>query len=393
MLQTYSISPFITLFLVSFILFVQAQYNPRRFPSYDSSSLELSQKKHLVIQLEHENGGVLAGNERAKESLHDAYYNAFNLKIGWQTKRGGNVYHQLFNYPIYGVGLYSSTFGLAHVGNPYAVYGFVAVPIRPRINSRWGFNYRISLGLSGRFNPYDEDENPFNLIIGTKNNVYIDVGGQVNYSINKHFQFGVGLAFHHFSNGALKLPNTGINLLPLTAALTYIPNSKPFDFRKEYVAPNPKEDELHLNYAFGFKQLDRANPKKYFKSTLGVFWSRFVGYKWRLGLGGNVFYSASGNDKLIAGDKAGSFGALFSGGPAFYVDHLLTSRLYLNGNIGYYLHKNEFNIENKPMFLRIGARYNIYRDLFTGVSIKAHAGKADFIEWTAGYTIDLRKKK
>ncbi|QNL47782.1 acyloxyacyl hydrolase [Olivibacter sp. SDN3] len=384
---------FILVFICLFSFEVHAQFHPRRLSISDSSYTFTRAKRHLVVQIEHENGGIMTGNERAKESLSDAYYNAFNLKIGWQTRRGGDFYHQLYNYPIYGVGFYSSTFGLAHVGSPYAVYGFVSVPIKPRINSRWNFSYRISLGLSGRFNPYDEDENPFNLIIGTSNNVFIDLGGQVNYRLTKRFQVGAGLAFHHFSNGALKLPNTGINLLPFTAAITYIPNAEPFDFSKEYIGPNPKRDELHINYAFGFKQLERDNPNKYFKSTVGVFWSRFVGYKWRLGLGGNIFYSASGNDGLVAGEEAGRFGSLFSGGPAFYVDHLLTSRLYLNGNAGYYLHRNEFNIENRPFFLRIGARYNVYRDFFAGVSIKAHAGKADFIEWTTGYTFNLDRKK
>jgi len=380
-----------TLFLMTITFTGFAQFHPRFLPT--DSLVKTAKGKHLVIQLEHENGGVLTGNERAKESLEEAYYNAINLKIGWQTKKGGDVYHQLFNYPVYGVGLYSSTFGLDHVGNPYAVYGFVSVPIKPRLDRRFNFSYRISLGLSGRFNPYNEDENPFNLIIGTKNNVFIDFGGQVNYTLAKHFQLGVGLAFHHFSNGALRLPNTGINLLPFTAALTYIPNASSFDFSKDYVEPNPKGHELHFSYAFGLKQLDMDNPNKYFKSTLGVFWSRFAGYKWRLGMGANVFYSASGNDVAVAGEKAGSFGALFSGGPAFYIDHLLTSRLYLNGNVGYYLHRNAFNKETGPVFLRIGARYDVWKDIFAGVSIKAHAGKADFIEWTTGYTLDLRKKR
>lgn len=385
--------PFYFLFtlLMTFTLTAFAQFHPRFLPK--DSLVKTAKGKHLVIQLEHENGGVLTGNERAKVSLEEAYYNAINLKIGWQTKKGGNIYHQFFNYPVYGVGLYSSTFGLNHVGNPYAIYGFVSVPIKPGIDRRFNFSYRISLGLSGRFNPYNEDENPFNLIIGTKNNVFIDVGGQVNYTLAKHFQVGVGLAFHHFSNGALRLPNTGINLLPFTAALTYIPNASSFDFSKDNVEPNPKSHELHVSYAFGLKQLTLENPNKYFKSTLGVFWSRFAGYKWRLGLGANVFYSASGNAVAVAGEDAGSFGALFSGGPAFYVDHLLTSRLYLNGNVGYYLHRNAFNKETGPMFLRIGARYDVWKDLFAGVSIKAHGGKADFIEWTTGYTLDLRKKK
>lgn len=372
---------------------INAQIHPRYALASDTSLLQnRDTRRHLVIQLEHENGGILAGNERAKESLHDAYYNALNLKVGWQTRKGGDPYHQLYNYPVYGIGLYSSTFGLAHVGDPYAVYGFVSVPVNPRVNKRWSFSYRISLGLSGRFNPYNEEDNPFNLIIGTKNNVFIDFGGQANYALNRHFLLGVGLAFHHFSNGALRLPNTGINLLPLTASVTYIPNANNFDFSKDYMGPNPKKDQLHFSYAFGIKQLDMDNDRQYFKSTLGVFWSRFIGYKWRLGLGGNVFYSASGNDSFVTEDEKGSFGALFSGGPAFYIDHLLTSRLYLNGNVGYYLHRNRFNGETKPIFLRIGARYHVYKDFFAGVSIKAHQGKADFIEWTTGYTLDWRKR-
>jgi len=382
---------FIALF--SFILPSQAQVYPRHVRVSDSSFFSESGKKQLIFQLEHENGGILDGNERAKESLDGAYYNAFNLKIGWQTQHDGDFYHQLFNYPIYGIGLYSSTFGLDHVGNPYAIYGFVSIPIKPRINSRWNFNYRISLGLSGRFNPYNEDENPFNLVIGTKNNVFIDFGGQVNYQLNRHFLLGAGLAFHHFSNGALKLPNTGINLLPFTAALTYIPSSGPVDFRKDFIRPNSKNDQLQLSLAIGLKQLDTGNPNQYIKSTFGFFWSRFLGYKWRLGLGGNLFYASSGNDDDVAGDRHGRFRALFSGAPAFYVDHLLTSRLFLNGNIGYYLHRNEFNGETKPFYLRIGVRYAVYKNWFTGVSIKAHGGKADFIEWTTGYTLDFHKKE
>jgi len=379
------ISLLFTLFFFLLNFSGYTQIHPRFLPT--DTAFKATKKKHLIIQLEHESGGILTGNERAKESLEEAYYNALNLKIGWQTQRGGDIYHQLYNYPIYGIGLYSSTFGLTHVGDPYAVYGFVSVPIRPRINRRINFSYRIALGLSGRFNPYNEDENPFNLIIGTKNNVFIDFGAQANYVISRHFQAGLGLAFHHFSNGALKLPNTGINLLPFTASVTYVPQTQNFDFSKTYIGSNPKDEQLQLSYAFGLKQLTMENPKKYFKSTLGLFWTKFAGYKWRLGLGANVFYSASGNDVAVATEKAGSFGALFSGGPAFYIDHLLTSRLYLNGNVGYYLHRNRFNRETGPVFLRIGARYDVWKNIFAGVSIKAHAGKADFIEWTTGYTL------
>ncbi|MFT2007313.1 acyloxyacyl hydrolase [Pontibacter sp. 13R65] len=369
---------------------LQAQVHPRFWTQPDSLTSS-SDKKKIIIQLEHESGGVIARNDRTIQSLADAYYNALNLKIGWQTQQGGDLYHQLYNYPVYGFGLYSSTFGLDYVGNPFAAYGFVSIPISPREHRRWNFNYRISLGLSGRFNPYNEDENPLNLIIGSKNNVFIDFGTQANYMLNKHLQLGAGITFHHFSNGALRLPNTGINLLPLTFALTYIPDNRAIDFTKRAVPVNSKEHQLHLSYALGAKQLDRDNSNIYFKSTAGIFWSKFFGYKWRMGAGANVFYSAAANDPVVASEEAGKLSAIFSGGPAFYIDHLLTSRMYINGNAGYYLHQNKFTGENTPYFLRIGVRYNVYKDFFAGVSIKAHGGKADFIEWTTGYTLNFKR--
>src|SRR5690606_39701866 len=107
------------------------------------------------------------------------------------------------------------------IGSPYAVYGFVQSPFGNLSNRRWGFDYRIGLGISGNFNPYNEDTNPLNLVIGARNNVFIDLGIRSVYKINPNWRRGIGLAFHHFSNGALKLPNEGVNLIPVTASITY----------------------------------------------------------------------------------------------------------------------------------------------------------------------------
>lgn len=377
-------------------LAVTAQVSPRISSLLDSSKSVGSGKPRLIFQFEHESGGELKMNERTKETLADSYYSGINFRVGFQSQYRDSVtsvYNELYNYPIYGIGVYSSTFGQEHLGKPFAVYGFVAIPIAPKVNSKWNFNYRIGLGLSGRFNPYNEEDNPLNLIIGSKNNVYIDLGVQANYRLSQKFQLGAGIAFHHFSNGALALPNTGINLLPLSVSVAYSPSKEPFDFRKSTIPPMEDKQELHFNYAFGFKQIDRENDNQYFKSTLGAYYSKHLGYKWRIGAGMDAFYSASGNDQKVAGDKAGSFSALFSYGPAFYIDHVLNSRLYLNGNVGTYLHRNKFNGESSPIYLRAGVRYKVYRDIVTGVSIKAHAGKADFIEWTMGYGLQLKKKK
>ncbi len=340
---------------------------------------------NVVIQLEMENGGMLYKNQQVKDDLGEVYYNGLNLRVGWQTERSNDIHHQVFNYPIYGIGLYSSTFRKAAIGTPNALYGFVAIPIKPGRFRRWDFNYRISLGLASNFEPYDEENNPFNTLLGTHRNVFIDLGLQGNYRLTERLQLGAGFAFHHFSNGAIRKPNTGINLVPLTVALTYRPLPKRFDFGKDSIPHLEERNHLDVHIAAGVKQFSYRGDR-YAKTTLGVFWNRPVSHKWRLGFGANVFYSQSGADPLQANEKASTFGALFSGGPAFNIDHFLTSKLYLNGNVGCYVHRNRFNGESDPVFLRMGVRYRVLDDAYMGVSIKAHKAVADFVEWTVGYT-------
>jgi hypothetical protein len=57
---------------------------------------------------------------------------------------------------------------------------------------------------------------------------------------------------------------------------------------------------------------------------------------------------------------------------------------------GVYLYRNELNQEVSGFYERIGFRYRITELLSAGVQIKAHKAKADFFEFTLGYTIPGR---
>lgn len=345
-------------------------------------------KNSLIIEAEVENGGILATGELKKTTFQDAYYNGFNLKVGWKMNAKTDQYFKLYNNPIYGIGFYTSTFNNDIVGSPYALYGFVQTPFGNINNEKWSFDYRIGLGLSGNFKPYDEDKNPLNLAIATKNNVFIDFGIRTQYKLSPKFRAGLGLAYHHFSNGALKLPNKGVNLIPLTASITYQPDGKTYKKDTTGLEPYPKKFLYHVNIGAGLKQVARDRDRRYFKSTFSLYASTHVSYKWRIGGGMDIFYSDSGNDEEIAEDKTGKLSAKLSGGPAFYLVHVLNNDLVLNGNIGYYIHNQYFNGEINKIFLRAGFRYYVYKNFNAGISIKAHKGKADFIESTLGYTFN-----
>ena len=95
------------------------------------------------------------------------------------------------------------------------MYGFVDIPFhKPR--SRWTWLYGGALGISYNFNPYDPETNPVNVFLGSERNVYIDLYFEGHYAISNRMDIGIGTGFKHFSNGSYKLPNAGINLIPLT---------------------------------------------------------------------------------------------------------------------------------------------------------------------------------
>lgn len=372
------------------LLLIQINFASASDTTTVTDSTYFLKNKVFSIELDIENGGILAAKDIRASAFENAYYNGVNLRLGWRAREAKNTYDILYNNPTYGVGIYSSTFGNDIVGSPFALFGFVQIPIQPPSNKRWTFDYRIGLGLSGNFKPYDEDDNPLNIVIGSKNNVFIDFGLRAQYLLNRNFKAGLGLSFHHFSNGALQLPNKGINLVPISASLTYSPSFEPARINKEIIEPYPTNWLYHINYGVGFKQIEKDSDTLYFKSTLSFYGSRHVDHKWRVGAGIDLFYASSGNIESIAGNKSGKLGSKISGGPAFYLAHILNPRLVLNGNIGYYIHNRRFNGEIKKTFVRAGFRYYVYKNLNAGISIKAHLGKADYIEWTMGYTLGKR---
>lgn len=351
----------------------------------DSSQYQYK-RNPMNIEFEFEEGGILGSREYKNTAFQDASYEGINLKIGWRQVKSKDPYNQLYNYPVYGVGIYSGNFNNNIIGRPLAFYGYVQIPVLPNLNSRWSYDYRIGLGLACNFKPYNKTSNPSNYVIGSNNNVYIDLGVKISYQLSNTLRAGAGVAFHHFSNGSTTLPNKGINLVPVTVSIAYAPRTIRPMADTSVKLLHSKKWSYDLNFGLGLKQITEDDDRRYKKMTFGFYVSRQLSYKWRLGGGFDLFYSSTGRFTQFAGEDAGKMGAMLSGGPSLYIVHMLNSRLYLNGNIGYYLHRQEYNGEVSKIYLRTGVRYYVYKNFNTGISIKAHKGKADFIEWSVGYS-------
>lgn len=340
--------------------------------------------KHLDISSE---GGPMLGNgtDLGEQIKNSSRYFGVDVRLGFQ--RGNeSIYSRAYRYPTMGVGFYSSTFHNANVGEPNAVYFFMDIPMSYSHEKDWMFSYFFSYGLSYNFNPYHPEDNPINLFIGSYRNVYVHLGLKAARRLTSRVELNATLGFKHFSNGASSLPNSGINLIPLSLGMGYrLTKSHNKDFTPTPLPEHKPKTAIHFHLAPGVKEYFIGDNKN-LKLGAGLHVLQEISHMHRLGVGLDYFYAANSRERIADTNNtrfwdANSF-ALFASW-----EWLLTENLYAPMGVGIYLNRNLHNGEENWYYQRLGLRYRFNNNVFAGVSIKAHKARADFFEWTVGYSL------
>jgi len=362
------------LILSNFFLYGQDTINRLSIP-------EKKQIKYLDIRFE--NGIMLSNDTKVGDQLvNSSYYNGLDVRLGFRKSNPYDVYSNVYRRPYFGVGWYISTFHNADVGKPHALYFFLSLPIKFEKNKRFTSSYTAAFGLSYNFNPYDSINNPANIFIGSYKNCYVHLGYVANFKFNDKWAMNGTIGFKHFSNGSFKQPNLGINLIPFTLGVSYrfaddeiyqFPTEKP-----KYI----KHNIVNLSFAAGSKNYE-AGEENYLKTVFGINYLRQINYKYRIGIGMDVFYSAFSG--LRNNSDASSFSKSFSVAVVGSWEWVLTKKIFVPIGLAFYLHRNEENNEREVYYERAGIGYRFTDHLSARLTIKAHKGVADIFEWTIGY--------
>jgi hypothetical protein len=340
--------------------------------------------KYLDVSAE---GGPMLGNgtDFGEQVRNSSTYFGVDIRLGFR-KGSESLYSKVYRFPTFGVGVYASTFHNVNVGDPNAVYFFLNMPFSYPNNKAIKFSYFASYGLSYNFNPFDPVDNPINVFIGSYRNVYAHLGFRAAYSISDRTAISSTFGFKHFSNGASSLPNSGINLFPFSLGLQYqLTKEHNKDFSDIEIPEHKARTAIHFHLAPGVKEYFVGDNNN-FKLGTGIHVLRELSYKYRFGLGLEHFYSGNWESRVVEPREsafwdANSFAVFGSW------EWLLTENLYAPMGVGVYLHRNNFNGEWNWFYQRVGLRYRFNNNLFAGLTIKAHKGRADFFEWTLGYTL------
>jgi len=170
----------------------------------------------FVLPTEH----LTFGNEN-----QTSLYSALALKYGFTTQ-GSKWENYYFGLPYYGIGVYLPRFSYQkEMGNPFSAYIFMGGTIA-ELNSFLSFNYEINLGASFNWNHYDTNNDPNFSALGSSVNVHLAGSGYFNWNLSDKLDLHTGISLNHFSNGALRTPNNGLNALSSFVELAYYFNRR-----------------------------------------------------------------------------------------------------------------------------------------------------------------------
>jgi hypothetical protein len=358
----------------------------------DTDSLPKLRKFQKQFSFLMEAGPMIPRNTDWGKVVQDDFnYRAVDFRLGFK-KIQPKLYNIIYRVPTFGFGFYTATFENQYVGKPHAVYLFADIPFPQSFyDNRLTFSYLTAVGVSFNLKPFDPYFNPFNQFIGSYENGYVHAAFNMQYKILPQISIDSSIGFKHFSNGSLKKPNTGLNFIPFSIGLRANLNHADFDQSFEREVPDfIPNNQVNFLMSIGGKNYE-IGEGQYLKLGLGLNYMRQHNFKYRYGLGFEMFYSEAA--ALRNPTEILSFHDRTSFALAASWEWVLTRHLYVPIAFGTYLHRNYLNDEIKWYYQRIGIRYRLNNHIFAGVTIKAHGFKADFFEWTVGYTLFKDKNK
>ena len=329
--------------------------------------------------------GFLWSHHTKMDYLVKGHIPAFEISLSRQTS-DNQFWEQLYNYPAIGVSFLH--FNLANpdvLGNANGVFGYVNFPLIRKNKFKWSYRFGAGIGVVDK--PFDHKTNYKNSAIGSQINILMTLLTETKWMLSKNLSLSTGIGLTHFSNGAFKTPNLGINLPTVNIGASWQIGEPHANFKRDTLPKIEKEIEYSVIAAFGIKEIDPIGGSKYAVYTLSGNITKAISRKRELGIGLDIFYDRS-NIKSFQPDFSGSNvfpekESEFIRTGVHFSHELVISKLTVITQMGVYLYTKLKS--DGSLYHRFALKYKLSERIFVNLSLKTHWAKADYIEWGLGY--------
>ncbi|HRO74996.1 MAG TPA: acyloxyacyl hydrolase [Crocinitomicaceae bacterium] len=332
---------------------------------------------YLGIEAQHR-AGIIIAHRGLMSHIPESHALGAEISIYYQTN-GKSTYHQLYNYPKYGIKLIGSTVGNDRIlGNMFGAVAFGDFPFFNIKNNELSGN--VGVGLSYFTKIYDPVKNPKDVAISTHINALINLGLKYRYYFKNNLNFVLGFDLTHNSNGASRVPNLGVNLIYTSIGVGYQFKNVEFN-TKEHQLNIDKKWKFNITGVLSFKEVYPIHGKLFPVGNLSFIATKRFTPKSGIELYADGFYKPStlSNPSLVDANKWNVTQAGIMGAYNLYIN-----RLRIHVGLGAYVY-DKFNPDGR-FYTRLGFKYQINKHLLATIGLKSHWAKADYIEYGIGYT-------
>jgi hypothetical protein len=326
--------------------------------------------------------GFLAAHRGVMAHLPQETAKALELTYFIHTN-GKKAWHVKYRYPTVGATLFIGSVGNKELlGNYVGLYGFSELPMVKYKNYEMAFRLGCGLGYTNKI--YDPLTNPKNVAVSTHFNPMMNFAVKSTYRFKNH-SIVLGLDITHFSNGAFKVPNYGINMPYLSLGYAYV-------FRKALpIVPTEmkfqKRIELSAMGIYSMKEVMPIGGKKYPVYAINIAARRFFNQK----AGMEVDLDIISKQAIMAYLPYTQKTQLSIIQVGLYAAYLVPfDKFHFVFGMGTYL-RDKYKPEDF-LYHRIGCRYQFRNGLMANFSLKTHFARADYFEFGFGYTFKTWKK-
>ncbi len=328
--------------------------------------------------------------------IFKSHFPAFEINLQKATY-GKHRWEAEYGYPLIGISLwYSGLGGFPELGSAIALYPTINFPlVRNNIQS---LNFKLGIGLGYLTNRFDRIENYKNFAIGSHLNIAASLFFEYRRKISRMLTFTTSMGLTHFSNGSMKTPNYGLNILTASVGVSsYLSNPNRSLKRKilpelySFEFDGRKYLSIEFATALAYKDMSQQYGESFFVGAAFVNIMGRVSYKSKFGIGFDVTYD--GSDNLVLErqyvEVSNKMNLAKTGVNIAY--ELVMDRLSFLFNLGFYMSGMERS--EGENYQRLTMKYLITDKLFANMVLSSHVGKAEYVGFGLGYQIRFIYKR
>jgi hypothetical protein len=285
-------------------------------------------------------------------------------------------WHEAYRQPLVGGTLFFGSVGNNQIlGRFLGLYGFVELPIVKQKHYRLDFKFGTGLGYTNK--PFDPVLNPQNVAIGSRVNAMMCFALKQSWRWNNTaLTFGIDMT--HFSNASYQMPNLGVNVPFLSLGVQR--------FFEERSTEKKQTELVHPDLTIGVtaiasaKEMRPLGVGRFPVYAANIFARKYFGPKGGLEASLDFIYKVG----LLSHPSYPQAAALDPFQIGLFLGYVQSfDRLHFIYGAGVYL--RDVLQPDDAVYLRLGTRYALTKQLEALMTLKTHYAKADYMEFGLAY--------